>query len=95
MDESTRALIEDLKAQGYRHIVIKNGEICGLYKFAYTWAIISGMNAFGYEGRWCYHNLIDAIAAFDKWNGIGDPEGWYRDPTTGRRRHENGKETTN
>jgi hypothetical protein len=41
----------------------------------------------GYDKRWCYDadvtNVEKALAA---WNGNGDPEGWHRDPNTGRRR---------
>lgn len=38
--------------------------------------------------RWCYHDHDAAWRAVLGWNGKGDPEGWYRHPRTGRRRHE-------
>lgn len=36
--------------------------------------------------RWCYHDHDAAWRAVLGWNGVGDPEGWYRHPLTGRRR---------
>ncbi len=38
--------------------------------------------------RWCYHDHDAAWRAVLGWNGKGDPEGWYRHPRSGRRRHE-------
>jgi hypothetical protein len=39
----------------------------------------------GYEDRWCYAPGT-ADRALAAWNGAGEPEGWHRHPTTGRRR---------
>ncbi len=54
----------------------------------FTHAIILGrigdMNS--YMDRWCYHSLDKARKAHNAWNGTGEPEGWHRHPTTGRRR---------
>lgn len=36
--------------------------------------------------RWCYHDHDAAWRAVLGWNGVGDPEGWYRHPLSGRRR---------
>lgn len=36
--------------------------------------------------RWCFHDHDAAWRAVLGWNGVGDPEGWYRHPATGRRR---------
>lgn len=42
--------------------------------------------------RWCYHDHDAAWRAVLGWNGKGDPEGWYRHPLSGRRRHESDPE---
>jgi hypothetical protein len=78
----------------YEDITIK-GEagICCLFRFFYTWAILSGLNQFGYEDRWCYATREKAKAAYDAWDGSGEPQGWHRHPDTGRRR-ENGDPAT-
>jgi len=50
-------------------------------------------NEMGYEDRWCYHTKEAATAAFEAWNGEGEPDGWHRHPGTGRRRNpETGEE---
>lgn len=41
-----------------------------------------------YDDGYCYHDPDAAWRALLGWNGEGDPEGWYRHTTTGRRRPE-------
>lgn len=62
--------------------------------FIYTHAIVTGRigDNVGYEDRWCYHGREAAIAALDAWDGAGEPEGWHRHPSTGRRRDSAGAE---
>lgn len=52
-----------------------------------THAIIIGRmgDRIGYEDRWCYHDFPAAWAAFDCWDGTGEPKGWHRHPPSGRR----------
>lgn len=69
----------------------ENGREIGIMAFMYTWAIIADITVVGYEDRWCYHELVDALHAFSEWNGEGEPEGWHRHPNTGRRIDENGE----
>lgn len=59
-----------------------------------TAAILHVLNDWGYENRWCYKTVQAAKDALDAWDGTGEPEGWHRHPTTGRRR-EDGKEYIN
>jgi hypothetical protein len=42
----------------------------------------------GYRDVWCYQaeQTQAAWCAALGWDGEGEPEGWYRHPTTGRRR---------
>lgn len=65
--------------------------------FMYTHAIIIGWigDTTGYEDRWCYHDAGTAIAAASAWDGVGEPEGWHRHPSSGRRRDESGREWIN
>lgn len=39
-----------------------------------------------YDDGWCYKDVSLATAALDRWDGTGEPEGWHRHPTSGRRR---------
>lgn len=39
-----------------------------------------------YEDVWCYPSAEAAAAAMAAWDGAGEPAGWHRHPTTGRRR---------
>lgn len=60
-------------------------------QFMYTWGLIWGYtrDMYNYEDRWCYHDFNVALAAAHAWacDGLrGEPEGWHRHPTTGRRR---------
>lgn len=57
--------------------------------FLYTWGVIVGPvvhAATGHDDRWCYKTLDVAVAAAWAWDGRGEPEGWHRHPTSGRRR---------
>lgn len=57
--------------------------------FMFTSAIIVGHkdDDMGYEDRWCFETFALACAAFDAWDGVtGEPDGWHRHPTSGRRR---------
>lgn len=62
--------------------------LVGLCEFIFTWAILAGLDEFGYADRWCYETRESAEAALDKWAGnIGtEPDGWHRHPDSGRRR---------
>lgn len=62
---------------------------CALVRFLYTTAIVSGLNEWGYEDRWCYHTYSDAYRALMEWRDdpeAPEPDGWHRHPPTGRRR---------
>jgi hypothetical protein len=40
----------------------------------------------GYDEAFCYDSVGEAVIALLNWNGIGEPDGWFRNPGTGRRR---------
>ena len=81
---------ELFKREGYV-LVTKIGDHgwCGIKSFMFTWAIISGMDRYGYEDRWCYHDLMMAAEAMRHWvedPTAAEPFGWHRHPPSGRRR---------
>lgn len=70
----------------YFHLkTFSDGSQAALHRFLYTTAILSGLNHWGYEDRWCYSDTGSAKEALDKWDGSGEPEGWHRHPASGRR----------
>jgi hypothetical protein len=84
--ERNQAFYTDVQRKG-------DAGIAGINRFMFTWAILSGMNEYGYEDRWCYSNYAKAKAAFDAWDGLDgtEPTGWHRHPGSGRRVDENGR----
>jgi hypothetical protein len=65
---------------------LPDGRICGVLRLLYHWTMHVDLNEIGYEDRYCYNDLAGALTAFAGWNGEGEPMGWHRHPTTGRRR---------
>ena len=92
--ESPKYTAEHWESLGYRMPVTDGNSWYGLIGFVFTTAIVSGLNDCGYEDRWCYHNISDATQALLEWqsrNFEGEPLGWHRHPTSGRRRTETGE----
>lgn len=91
MDEPTEKLIEAIRTLGdgtYTDIQIKgDAGICLIQRLAFTYAIRSDVDLWGIGNRWCYKGYAKAKAAFDAWDGTGEPLGWHRHPDTGRRYH--------
>lgn len=73
-------LIEELKSNGYFEFrEISNRGLCCLNNFMFTTGIIIGLDMFGYYGRYCYSDPIDAFKSYISWDGIGDPPGnWIK-----------------
>lgn len=80
---------------GYKDIrPIPGNRMAAIHPLLFTHAIVTmdvGDKA-GLANRWCYHTYDKAKAALDAWDGTGEPEGWHRDPFTGRRRTLEGEE---
>jgi hypothetical protein len=72
----------------YKNIRVMGTEYVCIYPLIFTHAIIKGTigNLHTFDDRWCYRSYKDALAALNKWDGTGEPEGWHRHPATGRRR---------
>lgn len=56
--------------------------------FHYTIKVGAIGDNFGYDDRYCYATLVGVLKALDEWNPATEkePNGWHRDPNTGRRR---------
>lgn len=39
-----------------------------------------------YDGCWCYDSVARALEEQASWDGVGEPTGWKREPSSGRRR---------
>jgi hypothetical protein len=71
---------KQLEKEGYFNIkkIYKIGA-CGLFHFAFTTGLVVGIDLLGYNGRYCYEHLADAVEALENWDGVGDPEGnWIK-----------------
>ncbi|VTY23848.1 Uncharacterised protein [Xylophilus ampelinus] len=71
-----RALLE---AQGYREIAMRNDLVCAIKDFAFTTALLVGIDPIGYSLRYCYEHAGDAEVALAEWDGTGHPGGpWIK-----------------
>lgn len=77
---------------GYRTVLPKSStEYLIITPLLFHWTVMRGLYACpeGVEERWCYANEGLARAAVEKWRAEGwqgEPLGWHRHPSTGRRR---------
>jgi hypothetical protein len=77
--------------------VLPGDRFAGLSRMIFTTAIIVGEigDAINIQDRWCYNGYDAAKIALDKWivaGGNGEPSGWHRHPSSGRRISETGLE---
>lgn len=91
LPEKDREFLVFLADQGYHGIVpIGNDRWAAVWPLAFTDAILVGrMGDYnGHDLRFCYARG-KADAALAEWASrdfAGEPQGWHRDPYTGRRR---------
>lgn len=88
---SKERITQIAEMNGYRDIrELGDHGIVAIMPLAFTHAIITECNEWGYGDRWCYKTYQDAKNALESWDGTGEPTGWHRHPDTGRRYDENG-----
>ena len=59
---------------------LEDGRVIGLKRFMFTIGLVYDIDDGGYGGRFCYSDLVDAMDAFDTWDGIRDPSGnWIKE----------------
>lgn len=72
-------LNSELQALGYTELREIDGKMCGLFRFMFTTGLMVGLDAGGYERRYCYEHGEDALAALVAWDGAGHPSGpWIK-----------------
>lgn len=60
------------------------GVACGIKRFNFTTALVVGLDALGYQRRYCYEYEFDACSALARWDGEGHPSGpWIKCKGTG------------
>ncbi|MNV12860.1 hypothetical protein D3C71_1034810 [compost metagenome] len=79
-------LTDEYRAAYDRFRQLPDGRWIGSHRLLMHWTIHVDLHEYGYEDRYCFATKALADAAFDNWDGTGDPEGWHRHPKTGRRR---------
>jgi hypothetical protein len=56
-----------------------DGQVIALRRFMFTIAIVCNCDRDGYERRYCYEGLGDALVPFVEWDGKGHPPGdWIK-----------------
>ncbi len=72
--------LDTLASYGFYNLQVKGPHLCGFYRLAFTTAIVVGVAKqndpihSGYEYRYCYNSLLEAIVAMDVWDANKDPE---------------------
>jgi hypothetical protein len=69
----TKELLEEMGYLFPRQVA--DGEWIALFRFVFTWGLVKGLDDVGYNERWCYSSLNDALVAVANWDGEGDPPG--------------------
>ena len=86
----TEITFEFLKSMDYLEPrILPDGRYAAILPLLFTAAIItcSKEHVHAYiDERWCFHEKEKALAALQKWDGTGDPEGWHRHIPSNRRR---------
>lgn len=65
---------------------LPDGRTIGVTRLLFHYTMQIDIDSFGYADRYCFATKELAMKAFEEWSGVGDPEGWHRHPSTGRRR---------
>ena len=83
----------ETRAQYLLMRTLPDGRVFGVHPLLYHWTLHVDIDDFGYNERYCYPDLADALLACATWDGAGDPPGfWNRHPESGRRRDRAGNE---
>jgi hypothetical protein len=74
--------------------LIGDDRYAGLAAMIFTTRLVVGEigNEGWYLDGWCYDSFEDAYDALFAWDGTGEPTGWHRHPSSGRRVARTGNE---
>jgi hypothetical protein len=75
MSEQLEKFFKELGFEGVKYIQGKG--YCGVQKYAFTYGLVYNIDITGYQGRYCYPNKFNALAALQIWDGQGDPPGLW------------------
>jgi len=84
------AFREFLVSNGYATVIFTpNGRWVGILRLLYHWTMHSGVvgDRTGHDRRYCYRTYEMALSALAEWTlreFEGEPEGWHKDPFSGR-----------
>ncbi|KDR24849.1 hypothetical protein BG60_33680 [Caballeronia zhejiangensis] len=79
---------DDLLTMGYRRPfkLLDDGRIAAILTHHDSQhALAAGIHAFGHDDAYYFETYESAASALKQWNGVGDPEGWFLHPRSGRR----------
>lgn len=64
---------------------LPNGDALTLTRMLFNWRVSIGPAGVWYvDDAWCFPSIEAAVAAFNDWDGEGEPIGWSKHPNTGR-----------
>jgi len=83
--------VDDLQRMGYvkPYRTFAHGDgfrVCAIMPMAAIDVLCVGINPWGHADSFYYRAGGTAAAALEAWDGQGEPAGWWRNPSTGRRR---------
>ena len=59
---------------------LPSGTWIAVQQFLFTWGLMVDLDETGYQYRFCYEHLHDALWAVRNWDGTGDPPGpWIKE----------------
>jgi hypothetical protein len=68
-----------IENNGYHMPRIINGEVCALFDYYTTRAIVLGLDETGNRLRYCYQDRTEAVIQYALWDGTGHPGGnWIK-----------------
>ncbi len=78
--------IIELERYGYQNVrLLPSGFFAGVMAQMFTTALFVGLDATGYQRRYCYESDEDAISALAAWDGTDDPPGnWIKEKPSDR-----------
>jgi hypothetical protein len=67
--------------------ILPDGREACIYPQLFTHKLVVGLPEVGwFDDSWCYNTRSAAVDAMNAWDGTGEPMGWHRHPSSGRRR---------
>jgi hypothetical protein len=80
--------VDDVQRMGYvkPFRCFPDGRVCAIMPMSSIDVLCVGIHPWGHANAYYYRAGGTAAAALEAWDGQGEPAGWWRNPSTGRRR---------